>query len=67
MGVDPDLALAAPDQVVIGLAGIIHGRQFLAKINDVLIAIFPTVEESKCVDNIVGCYVGAKVRSHERT
>lgn len=51
---DPHLALAAVDEVCLGLAGIRQRRQLAAEVDQIAVAVFPVVEEGEALGDVVG-------------
>src|SRR5690606_10650638 len=49
----PDLTLATTDDILIGAMLILQRRQLTAEVDDVLVTVFPAVEESEGLENIV--------------
>src|SRR5690606_26335963 len=60
VAVDPHLALATPHQVGVVLDGGLHGGQLLAQVDDVLVALFPGIEEAQGVEDVLGADGGAE-------
>lgn len=52
--IDPNLTLATANQTLISPVAFIHCGDFLAKVDDVLVALLPRIEECECIENVSG-------------